>query len=92
MLHYYIYYRVQPEHVVQAEAAVKQIQSEIARRFGISGSLLKKRGEPNLWMETYPGLAPGTGFETALKQAEDKAGIAVLLRDNGARHVECFQD
>ena len=92
MLHYYIYYRVQPEHIAQAEAAVRQIQGEIARRFGISGNLLKKRGEPNLWMEIYSGLAPGAGFETALKQAEDKAGIAALLRDNGARHVECFQD
>lgn len=92
MLHYYIYYRVQPAYIAQAEAAVQQIQSEIARRFGITGRLLKKRDEPNLWMEIYSGLAPGAGFETALKQAEDKAGITALLRDNGTRHVECFQD
>lgn len=92
MLHYYIYYRVQPACIAQAEAAVQQIQSEIALRFGINGSLLKKRDEPNLWMEIYSGLTSGAGFETALKQAEDKAGIAALLRDDGARHVECFQD
>ena len=89
MLNYYIYYRVPPEHSAAAEAAVQQIQDEIATRCGITGRLLKKRDEPNLWMETYEQVS-NTAFENALALAENKAGIAALLGGDGTRHRECF--
>jgi hypothetical protein len=87
LLNYYIYYRVQPEHSAAAEAAVKHIQSEIAARCGITGRVLKKRDETNLWMEIYEQVE-SAAFEDILAAAENKSGIAALL--DGARHKECF--
>jgi len=89
LLNYYIYYRVQPEHGAALEAAVKQIQDELAAHCGVSGRLLKKRDEPNVWMEIYEQVS-SAAFEDALAWAEHKADIAALLGGDGIRHRECF--
>lgn len=91
MLSYYIYYRVQPEHSTAAAAAVQHIQGEIATCCGVTGRLLKKRDEPNLWMEVYENIASSAAFEASLKQTEDQSGIAQYLAGNGRRQVECFE-
>ena len=89
MVHYYIYYRVDPAHLLEADAAVKQIQYEIEAHFRVAGRLLKKRDEPLLWMEIYENVAASAAFEAALKVAENKAGIMRYL-NQGQRHLECF--
>ncbi|MDP1680393.1 MAG: DUF4936 family protein [Burkholderiales bacterium] len=90
MFHYYIYYRVAPEQLLEADAAVKQIQYEMEAHFSVAGRLLKKRDEPLLWMEIYENVPSSAEFETALKLAEDKAGIIRFVRGDGQRHLECF--
>ncbi|MEK6662621.1 MAG: DUF4936 family protein [Pseudomonadota bacterium] len=90
MFHYYIYYRVDPERTLEADAAVKQIQYEMEAHFSVAGRLLKKRGEPLLWMEIYENVPSSAEFETALKRAEDKAGIIRFVHGDGLRHLECF--
>lgn len=90
MFHYYIYYRVDPERTLEADAAVKQIQYEMEAHFSVAGRLLKKRGEPLLWMEIYENVPSSAAFETALKLAENKAGILRFVRGDGLRHLECF--
>ena len=90
MFHYYIYYRVDPERTLEADAAVKQIQYEMEAHFSVAGRLLKKRGEPLLWMEIYEKVPSSAEFETVLKRAEDKAGIMRFVRGDGQRHLECF--
>ena len=90
MFHYYIYYRVNPEHLLEADAAVKQIQYEIEAQFSVAGRLLKKRDEPFLWMEIYENVAASAAFEAALKVAEIKAGIMQYVNKDDQRHLECF--
>ena len=90
MFHYYIYYRVNPAHLLEADAAVKQIQYEIEAQFSVAGRLLKKREEPLLWMEIYENVAASAAFEAALNIAEDKAGILNFVREDDQRHLECF--
>lgn len=90
MFHYYIYYRVDPEHLLEADAAVKQIQYELEAHFSVAGRLLKKRDEPLLWMEIYENVPSSTEFEAALQLAESKAGITHFVRGDGQRHLECF--
>ena len=89
MLHYYIYYRVNPAHLLEADAAVKQIQYEIEAQFSVAGRLLRKRDEPLLWMEIYENVAASAAFKAALEVAASKAGIMRYLND-GLRHLECF--
>lgn len=88
MNHYYIYYRVDDNNAYEAEALVRSMQARLACRIGIAGRLLKKRGEPGLWMEIYENVADAERFERLLAQAVDEFDLAMLI--DGARKLECF--
>lgn len=90
MFHYYVYYRVDPRHAVEAEAAVNQLQFEIEAATGVRGRLLTKRDEPHLWMEVYENV-PGETFEARLARATERAGVARFLQAGSTRRIECFQ-
>jgi len=80
---------VNPAHLLEADAAVQQIQYEIEAQFSVAGRLLKKRDEPLMWMEIYENVAASAAFEAALNVVENKASIMRYLAD-GQRHLECF--
>jgi hypothetical protein len=86
--HYYIYYRVSANHAHEAETLVRSMQARLACRSGVAGRLLKKRGEPGLWMEVYEGVAEPERFERLLDQAVDEFDLGMFV--DGARHIECF--
>ncbi len=86
--HYYIYYRVSEKNADEAETLVRSMQARLACRSGVAGRLLKKRGEPGLWMEVYEGVAEPEGFERLLNQAADEFDLAMFI--DGPRKLECF--
>lgn len=90
--HYYIYYRVRPDAVAACEAKVRQLVASVAQTTGVSGRVLKKRGEPNLWMEVYEGVADEAKFEWELAEALARLEFQDLLQANSTRHIECFHD
>lgn len=92
MLHYYIYFRIPAERATDIANAIQRMQQIIQAQLGITGRLLKKRDEPNLWMEIYENLPEDSGFEAVLTLAEEQSGIAVLLGPEGQRHIECFKN
>lgn len=92
MHHYYIYFRIAPEHAAEIKAAVHQLQSVINAQLGITGRLLFKRDEPNTWMEVYENIAESSKFEAVLRLAEEQTGIAKLLGSGETRHLECFKN
>ncbi len=92
MPHYYIYYRIQTNLIPAIETAIQLIQSEIQTQLGVTGRLLKKRDEPELWMEIYEKVPDASAFEAVLREAETKSGIASLLDPASKRHLECFLD
>ena len=89
---YYIYYRVDPARVAQAEGAVARLLAEVTRTTGVAGEVKHKRGEPCLWMEIFSPVANAADFEAALAHAFDKSGLAACLTADQRRHVECFID
>lgn len=91
MLHYYVYYRVNPHQEAEAGAAVRQMQYEIEAESGIAGRLMQKRDEPHLWMEIYENVASGETLERALARATEKAGFQRWLQEGSTRRMECFQ-
>ena len=91
MLHYYIYYRVNPSFEAEAATAVKQIQHDIQTEANIAGKLLIKREEPLLWMEVYEGVATAEAFEATLNNAVEKIGFERLLQPGSSRKTESFQ-
>ena len=64
------------------------LQQELGARCGVTARLLRRRDDPNTWMEVYEGIADDAAFASALVEAEQRHGIDVLI---GARHAEWFQ-
>lgn len=88
MNHYYIYYRINAKDAVEAETLVRSMMARLACRSGISGRLLKKRGEPGLWMEVYEDVSEPERFERQLDQAVDEFDVSMFI--DGPRKSECF--
>lgn len=91
-LSYYIYYRIQPEKAPACEPAARAVLSSIRAATGVAGRLMKKRGEPNLWMEVYEGVTDDAKFEWELADAAGRLGIQAFLLPGSGRHIECFED
>lgn len=89
MSSYYIYYRV--GDAPAAARLVRQLQSAMRTQTGVSGRLLKKRGEAGLWMEIYEDVADAAGFERTLADLVDRLDFARVLAGGSARKVECFE-
>ena len=86
---YLIWYRVErPDG--DTERALRGMMARLACRTGIRGRLLIKRGEPDLWLESYAGIADPDGFERRLRQAIDEFDIEMFI--DGPRHTECFAE
>lgn len=89
MISVFIYYRVAERDRAEAEPLVRSMQARLACRTGIAGRLLKKRGEPGLWMEVYESVPRAEEFERQLARLEDEFDIAMFI--DGPRHREVFE-
>lgn len=87
---YYIYYRISPEFSTEGETAVGEILASIESVTGIRGRLLRKTGEPLLWMEVYENIGDRTQFEAALSAAAARPEFSRCLQPGSARRIECF--
>ena len=88
---YYIYYRVDPAQADAAEPRIKQLLAAVENATGTAGRLMTKRGEPNLWMEVYEGVADEAKFEWELATAVKQCQVTGLLQAGTGRHIECFE-
>ncbi len=70
---------------------IKQLLDAIKITTGIPGRLMKKRGEPDLWMEVYENVADAEKFEWELAEAVSKLKATEFLPPGGGRHIECFE-
>lgn len=90
--YYYIYYRVKPECAEACAAKVHELTTEVEKATGIAGRILRKRGEPNLWMEIYEGVEDEARFESLMVDAVSRLKFQELLQEHTTRHIECFHD
>ena len=91
-LSYYIYYRVQPKQAAACEPAVRAVLSSVRAATGAAGRLMKKRDEPNLWMEVYEGVADDAKFEWELAETTGHSKLQAFLLPGSGRHIECFEE
>ncbi len=85
---FFVWYRVKAGEASEAEPLIRAMQARLACRTGIRGHLMKKRQEPDLWMETYVGIADAPAFEAQLARAVSEFDVEMFLLDE--RHTECF--
>lgn len=89
MFNVYVYYRIDPQHEDAAETPIRTLMARLACRCSVTTRLLKKRGEPRLWMEAYEGVVDPDAFERELARGADEYDVSVFI--DGERYVECFQ-
>jgi hypothetical protein len=89
--HYYVYYRILPENAERARSAVLAMQSELATRLGLQGTLSRRRDDETTWMEVYEDVIDAPAFEQALAALADRHGLAALLAPGSKRKLEIFR-
>ena len=88
---FYIYYRVDSEKAGDCEPVVRQLLAAVRDSTGIQGRLLRKHGEPNLWMEVYEGVPDEAKFEWELAEIASRLKVKDFLQSGTTRHAECFE-
>jgi hypothetical protein len=88
---FYIYYRVDPKKAEACEPLIGELLAAVRGATGILGRLLRKHGEPNLWMEVYEGVPDEARFEWELAEIAGRLKIQDFLLSGTTRHVECFE-
>ncbi|MGH8621522.1 MAG: DUF4936 family protein [Burkholderiales bacterium] len=88
---FYIYYRVDPQKAGACAPVIQQLFAAVRDATGIRGRLLRKCGEPNLWMEVYEGVADEAKFEWDLAEIAGRFKVQDHLQPGTTRHVECFE-
>ena len=89
---FYIYYRVDPAKAAACDLRIRDLFAAVRKTTGVSGELMRKRGESNLWMEIYLNVADDAKFEWELADAVGRLNIAEFLLPGTPRHMECFQE
>ena len=88
MFNVYVYYRLDPRHVDEAETPIRALIARLICRTGVTAQLLKKCDEPLLWMESYAGIVDKEVFLRELSRLADEYDVGVFI--DGKRHLECF--
>ena len=89
---YYIYYRVEAAKGSTCASRVRELFAAVRKTTGVSGRLLKKRGEPLLWMEIYDNVDDEARFEWELAEAVARLQLQECLQAASTRHTECFTE
>ncbi len=87
---YYIYYRVASDKTAACEPVIKELLAAVNLATGVAGRMLKKRGEPLLWMEIYENVGEEAKFEWELAEAVSRFKVQDFLQPGSGRHTECF--
>jgi hypothetical protein len=89
-LHYFIYYRVRPQAIEPATAAVATLQARLAAACGIAGRCLRRADDAGSLMEIYEGVADPAAFERSLDALVRDSGVMEWLVAGEQRHMEKF--
>jgi quinol monooxygenase YgiN len=75
MTHYYVYYKIAPEHLNRVRAAVQGLFQTIETECGVRGRWMHRRDDPSTYMEVYEDVADTAAFEALLEREGAKLGV-----------------
>jgi hypothetical protein len=84
----YVYFKAPP--TADVPGRVRAMQEDVARETGVRGRLMRRRDNPETWMEVYEDVGDFDTFESRLAAAADRHAVADVLKDGERRHVERF--
>lgn len=82
MTSYYVYYRVDAQHVALLQQEVQALFRRVEAATGVRGRWMRRRDEPSTYMEVYEDVREESTFEALLESEGGKLGLQ--------RHVERF--
>jgi hypothetical protein len=74
-LNYYVYYRIEPARLRELWMQVQQLFLAIERQTGIRGRWLRRRDDPNTYMEVFEGVKDEAAFEELLEREGARLGV-----------------
>jgi hypothetical protein len=83
-VNYYVYYRISPEQLGAARAAVQSLFAAVEKACGVRGRWMRRRDDPSTYMEVYEDVKDEAGFEELLYREGAKLGVP--------RVVEAFRN
>lgn len=90
MIHYYIYYKVDPARHVAARDAALRVIAAVRAACALEGRLLRRSDDPDTWMEIYENVPEPTALDAAMAAAVAATDFDALLARGGRRIVERF--
>lgn len=85
----YVWYRVERDDP-ETEQIARSMLARLVCRSGVRGRLMRKVGEPHLWMEVYEGVSDPARFTAALENVLETLDFGVRI--DGVRHAEWFEE
>jgi Domain of unknown function (DUF4936) len=73
--HYYVYYKVSPEQVVELRGRVQAMFRTIESQCGVRGRWMHRRDDPSTYMEVYEGVLDAAAFDALLEREGAKLGV-----------------
>ena len=74
-MNYYVYYKLDPEHLGELRPAIEALFKAVEREFGVRGRWMRRRDDPATYMEVYEGIADEVAFEALLGREGAKLGL-----------------
>lgn len=87
---YFVYYKVRPERLEELCDRVRALFAAVERDTGVRGHWMRRRDDPETYMEVYEGVAEASAFEVVLEREVRRVGFAECLPAGGARRTEIF--
>ena len=91
-MNYYVYYKVAAGRAETLRAQVDALFALVEKRTGVRGRWMRRRDDPQTYMEVYEGVRDAVGFEHHLALAVQAAHFDNVMEAGSARHMECFED
>jgi hypothetical protein len=73
--HFYVYYKISPEQLVELRGRVQALFRTIESQCGVRGRWMRRRDDPSTYMEVYEGVADAAAFEALLEREGAKLGV-----------------
>ena len=87
-VHYYVYYKFDPQRIEELRAVIDMLLREIHAASGVQGVWQRRRDDPSTFMEVYSSVPDADAFDCTLEAALAKVGFARL---GVPRITEIFQ-
>ncbi len=86
----YVYYRVDPERVSQAQVAIEALVTHVSGAADTAGRLLRRDNDPHTWLEVYEPVHDFDKFHIALTAGVERHGVEKFLQTGSVRVLERF--